>query len=228
MSGGLSIIIPVFNEEKTIEEILRRVGMVDLGAFQKEIVIVDDGSRDRTSEILKKYARDYRVIYHDINRGKGAAIKTAIPYLSGQYTIIQDADLEYDPQDLRTLLDEIERAGADAVYGSRNLGKTQKGYPHYYFGGRFLTWLFNILYGAYLTDINTGYKLFKTDILKTLSLKSDGFEFCEEVTAKLIKRGCKIVEVPISYSPRTFKEGKKISFKDGLTGIWTIVKYRFK
>lgn len=222
----LSIIIPVYNEEKTIAKILSRVAEINLGPIQKQIIIVDDGSTDKTAEILKKFGSEYLILRHPKNQGKGATIKTALSHATGEYTIIQDADLEYDPADWSKLINAIHKNAA-AIYGSRNLGKTGRGYLPYYLGGRSLTFLTNLLFGSRLTDINTGYKLFRTDFLKSLNLKSNGFEFCEEVTCKILKRGGLIKEVPISYRPRTFKEGKKISFKDGLIGIWTIIKNRF-
>ena len=223
MSKTLSIIIPVYNEEKTIAEILRRVAEVNLGPIQKQIVIVDDGSADKTAEILKKFSLECLILRHQKNQGKGAAIKTALPHLQGEYAIIQDADLEYDPADWPKLLAAMDENTA-AVYGSRNLGSAGRGYFHYYFGGRSLTLVTNLLFGSHLTDINTGYKLFQTDFLKSLNLQSNGFEFCEEVTCKILKRGGIIKEVPVSYQPRTFKEGKKITWLDGLIAIWTIVK----
>ncbi|MBI3046391.1 MAG: glycosyltransferase family 2 protein [Candidatus Harrisonbacteria bacterium] len=223
----LSIIIPVYNEKNTIAEILRRVASVNLSPIQKQIIIVDDGSTDKTPEILEKLSSEYLVLRHQKNLGKGAAIKTALPHLTGDYAIIQDADLEYDPADWPRMLTVMDENTA-AVYGSRNLGNAGRGYFHYYFGGRSLTFITNLFFGSHLTDINTGYKLFRTDFLKSLNLKSNGFEFCEEVTCKILKRGGLIKEVPVRYQPRTFKEGKKISFKDGLIGIWTILKYRFK
>lgn len=222
----LSIIIPVFNEEKTVAEIIQRVESIPLPGFQKQIIIVDDGSADKTAEILKKFGSKYLVLRHPKNSGKGAAIKTALPHLNGEYTIIQDADLEYNPNDWPKLLAAMDEKPA-AIYGSRNLGHTGRGYLPYYLGGRSLTFLTNLLFRSKLTDINTGYKFFRTDFLKSLNLQSNGFEFCEEVTCKILKRGGVIKEVPISYQPRTFQEGKKISFKDGLIGIWTIVKNRF-
>jgi len=221
----LSIIIPVFNEEKTIAEILRRVTEVSLSSIKKQIIAVDDGSTDKTAGILKKFSSECLILRHLKNLGKGAAIKTALPHLTGDYAIIQDADLEYDPADWAKLIAAMDKNTA-AVYGSRNLNTGSRGYPHYYLGGRFLTWLTNFLFKSDLTDINTGYKLFRTDFLKSLDLQSNGFEFCEEVTCKTLKRGGLIKEVPISYHPRTFQEGKKITVRDGLIGIWTIIKYR--
>lgn len=221
---ALSVIIPVFNEEKTIGQIIQKVEGVSLDNIRKEVIVVDDGSTDKTPEILKNLESKFAVLYQDRNQGKGAAIRAALPLVHGDYVIIQDADLEYDPNDWLRLLETLEKEKADAVYGSRNLGKAGRGYFFFYWGGRSLTWLVNFLFGTQLTDINTGYKLFRAEILKSLNLESNGFEFCEEVTAKLLKRKYVIKETPISYSPRTFKEGKKITSWDGLVGIWTILK----
>jgi len=227
MAKILSIIIPVYNEEKTIEKILEATEKTQLPNFKKEILIVDDGSTDGTREILKKLAAKYQVLFHKRNRGKGAAIKTALHFVKGDYVIIQDADLEYDPADWQKLIETAEQSPKAVIYGSRNLGTAGRGYLPYYLGGRLLTSLVNLLFRTRLTDINTGYKLFPTEILRTLNLQSNGFEFCEEVTCKILKRGNVIKEVPIGYRPRTFQEGKKISFWDGLIGIWTIIKNRF-
>ncbi|MDP3999752.1 MAG: glycosyltransferase family 2 protein [bacterium] len=220
----LSIIIPVFNEEQTIESILRRVEQINLDNIRKEVIVVDDGSADKTRTLLKGWESKFTVLYHERNQGKGSAIKTALSLAHGDYTIIQDADLEYDPKDWPQLLRAIEEEKVAAVYGSRNLGPAKRGYFFFYWGGRLLTRLMNFWFRSQLTDINTGYKLFRTDILKSLNLQSRGFEFCEEVTAKLLKRKYAIKEIPIGYSPRTFTEGKKITSWDGLVGIWTILK----
>jgi glycosyltransferase involved in cell wall biosynthesis len=225
----LSIIIPVFNEEKTISEILRRVEAIDLGNWEKEIIVVNDGSIDETEKIIEKSMMNKSFIYikHNQNQGKGAAIKTGLEKVTGDFVLIQDADLEYDPNDYQKLLRLVE-SGSVVVYGSRNLDKkTQRGYFFYFLGGKLITAFCNLLFGSKLTDVNTGYKIFKTQIIKDLNLQSKGFEFCEEVTAKILKRKIPIREVAISYYPRTFKEGKKIKFKDGLIAILTLLKYRF-
>jgi glycosyltransferase involved in cell wall biosynthesis len=223
----LSIIISVFNEEKTIEKIIERMENVLLKDAVKQIIIVDDCSTDNTKNILKKFEHKYLILHHGKNMGKGAAIKIALPHIKGEYAIIQDADLEYNPNDWPALLDEMKNKNIAAVYGSRNLNNKTHGYFSYYLGGKFLTFLVNLLFGGHLTDINTGYKLFRAEILKSLNLQSNGFEFCEEVTVKLLKNNFLIKEVPISYYPRTFEEGKKMSFRDGIVGIWTIIKNRF-
>jgi len=226
----LSILIPVYNEKNTILELLRRIEAVDLNnlSFKKEIIIVDDCSSDGTLDILDGLGDKYKIIYHSKNQGKGAAIKTGLNYVSGDYIIIQDADLEYDPKDYKTLLEYVLKNNAEVVYGSRNLKpENKKSSLLYYSGGVFLTFLANILYGLKLSDEPTCYKLFKTKILKNIPLKSKGFEFCPEITAKIAKRGIKIHEVPINYYPRSKKEGKKIKWSDGLKAAWTLIKYKF-
>ena len=222
----LTVIVPVYNEEKTIAKILDKIEAVSLPGWKKEIIIVNDGSTDQTGAILKKLESRYLILRHPKNLGKGAAIKTALAKTNGEYVLIQDADLEYDPADWPKILKALDEKTA-AVYGSRNLGGAGRGYFHYYFGGRFLTLLTNFLFKSNLTDVNAGYKLFWTNILKSMDLKSRGFEFCEEVTCKILKNDGVIKEVSVSYSPRTFKEGKKITARDGLIGIWTIIKNKF-
>ena len=225
----LSIIVPVFNEEKTIEKVLQTLASLTLpppaGGWDKEIIVIDDGSWDNSKKIIEKY--EVRLISHEKNFGKGAAIKTALEYAASDAIIIQDADLEYDPADWSAMLNLFESQNCDAVYGSRNLNPKRRGYPHYVLGVALLSGLTNILYGSKLTDVYTCYKLIRTDVLKNLNIKSDGFEFEAEVTAKLLLGNHKILEVPISYSPRKFNEGKKIRFKDALIGGWTILKNRF-
>jgi len=226
----LSIIIPVFNEKKTISEILNRIGQIDLAqiGFEKEIIIVDDGSTDGTTDILKKTEKKYKVIYQYKNLGKGTAIRTALKEVSGDYVIIQDADLEYDPRDYKKLLDCALKNNAKVVYGSRRMGSEKK-FSHwsYYLGGIFLNWAANIICGINITDESTCYKLFKTDFLKSIPLESKRFEFCSEVTAKVAKRGVKIYEVSIHYYPRHVEEGKKIRWKDGILALFTLIKYKF-
>jgi len=226
----LSIIIPVFNEKKTITEILRKVEKVDLSefGFEKEIIIVDDGSTDSTKDVLKNLERKYKIVYHSENKGKGTAIRTGIQYVSGDYVVIQDADLEYDPEDYKKLLDCAIKNKAKVVYGSRRLGSGGK-YSHwsYYLGGIFLNWATNVICGANISDESTCYKLFKTDFLKSIPLESKRFEFCPEVTAKIARRGVKIYEVPIHYYPRHINEGKKIKWTDGMVALWALIKYRF-
>lgn len=221
----LTVIIPIYNEKETIKALLNKVQSVN---FNKEIIIVDDGSTDGSRELIKQLKDpNIKVYFHEKNQGKGAAIRTAIRHASGDIIIIQDADLEYDPQDYYKLIEPIKKGEADVVYGSRFLGNNPLSYSRFYWGGRFLSWLTNILYSCYITDEPTCYKMFKSEVLKSLDLKCKGFEFCPEVTAKVCRRGIKILEIPISYKPRSIEQGKKIRWIDGLIAIWTILKYRF-
>ncbi|MEW6680740.1 MAG: glycosyltransferase family 2 protein [bacterium] len=223
----LSVIMPVYNEKDTIEEIVKKVEAVNLS---KEIIIIDDYSNDGTREIIEEKINQKNVIklFHPENRGKGSAIRTGIEKASGDIIIIQDADLEYSPEDYYKLTKPIMEGSASVVYGSRILQSSYKiSYLRYFLGGRFLTFLTNILYGSHITDEPTCYKVFKAEVIKSINLKCKRFEFCPEVTAKVLKKGYKILEFPISYSPRKMEEGKKINWKDGLQAIWTLVKYRF-
>jgi len=226
----ISIIIPVYNEKKTILEILKKIENIDLKdlGFEKEIIIVDDGSTDGTREILKKLINKYNIIFHSKNKGKGSAIKSGLKKVTGDYVIIQDADLEYDPQDYRVLLECAINNQAQVVYGSRTLNKKNK-YSHfiYYLGGKLLSFLTSFLYKTKITDEATGYKLFKAELLKNISLEGEGFDFCPEVTAKILKQKIKIFEVPINYYPRKKKEGKKIRLSDGIRAAFLLIKLRF-
>jgi glycosyltransferase involved in cell wall biosynthesis len=224
----LSIIVPVYNEEKTILEILKKIDAVDFNGVEKEIIIVDDGSIDGTRAILKNLTGAHKIFYHERNLGKGLAIRTGLKHVIGDYIIIQDADLEYDPRDYQKLLGCAKNSKGGVVYGTRYPGSEDK-YSHvfFYLGGRFLTWLTNFLYGAGITDEATCYKLFKKEIICDIDLKCQGFDFCPEITAKILKRGIKIYEVPINYHPRDKKQGKKIKLKDGLYAIWILIKYKF-
>jgi len=222
----VSIVIPVYNESSTIGKILDHVKAVDL---QKEIIVVDDCSTDGTREWLKNLTDpEVKVLFHEVNRGKGAALRTGFSFAGGDVTIVQDADLEYDPQEIPVLLKPIADGKADAVFGSRFLSG-----PHrvllfwHYVGNKVLTTFSNMMTNLNLTDMETCYKAVKTDILKQLRLKSDRFGFEPEITAKLAKRGCRIYEVPISYSGRDYSEGKKISWRDGLAAVVHIIRYRF-
>ena len=222
----LSVIIPVYNEAATIAEIIRRVEAVQL---PKELIIVDDGSTDGTRELLREIPPDVgTVLFHERNVGKGAAIRTALEHVTGEIVIIQDADLEYDPNDYPALVRPIVEGTAQVVYGSRVL-RPDNPYSHlrFYLGGRLLSVIANLLYGIRITDEPTCYKLFRRELLKGLNLQCRGFEFCPEVTAKVARRGIPIHEVPIRYAPRTIDEGKKVSWKNGLYAIWILVKYRF-
>ena len=228
----LSIIIPVFNEKNTIEKIIHKVNEIDF--IKKEIVIVDDGSNDGTKDILRNRisTKVNKVIYHEINLGKGAAIRTGRKYITGKYTIIQDADLEYDPKDYKKLLEPFKNESVNVVYGSRVLGK-KRYYNNNFsstvrvFFNHMLTILSNLLNNQNLSDAHTCYKVFRTNIFKSIELKENGFSFCPEVTTKLSRLDEKIVEVEINYTGRTYSEGKKIKFLDGIFAIITLFKYRF-
>jgi glycosyltransferase involved in cell wall biosynthesis len=220
----LSILIPVYNEESTIAELLRRVRQVDV---PKEVIVVDDGSSDGTARVLDA-ASDVTVVRHPRNRGKGAAVLTALAHATGEVCITQDADLEYDPRDIPALYDRYVRGGVDAVFGSRNLrGHHRHSSPFFYWGGRLVSLLTSLLYGTWITDEPTGYKLVRTDLLRSLGLRSSGFDLCPEMTARILRRGGKIVELPIRYEPRGWAEGKKITARDGLVAIWVLVRERF-
>lgn len=230
----LSIIIPSYNEGRTIEQILRRIISVKLiNNISKEFIVVDDGSVDNTQEEVNKIINEYpdeeiKYFKHPVNKGKGAAIRTAIPHVTGDYTIIQDGDLEYNPEDFNNLLPVMLSGEYSVVYGSRFLHNQNKHfYRIFYYGVRGISIVASILYGQKLTDEPTCYKMFCSDLLKSVNLKCTGFEFCPEVTAKVSRMGYKIKEVPISYFPRSFKDGKKIKWTDGVEAIWILVKYRF-
>jgi glycosyltransferase involved in cell wall biosynthesis len=224
----LSVIIPVFNERQTIEEVIQRVREIDVG-MEKEIIIVDDGSLDGTQEILKNLDfPDTKAFFHTNNQGKGAALHTGFANALGDIVLIQDADLEYDPAEYPTLLKPILDGRADVVYGSRFLGG-----PHrvlffwHYVGNKFLTTLSNMLSNLNLSDMETCYKVIKKDVLDQLTLKSKRFGFEPEITIKLAKLKAKIYEVPISYSGRDYSEGKKIGWKDGIAAIYHIMRFKF-
>ncbi len=224
----LSIIVPVFNEEKTILPLLEKVRKVKLMGFQKQIIVVDDGSGDGTAALLQKVSK--RVILflrHEKNKGKGAAIRTAIPHTTGDFVIIQDADLEYDPGDYEKLLMPLLDGSSDVVYGSRFLGPHRAFLFWHFIGNKFLSLVTNVLYNTILTDMETCYKVFKGDVIRGLKLRSNRFEFEPEVTAKILKKGYKLYEIPISYHGRGFEEGKKITWRDGITALAALVRYRF-
>ncbi len=222
----ISVVIPVFNERDTVGEILSRVARV-LEGRDTEVIVVDDGSVDGTREVLREKS-GIRLIEHDANQGKGAALRTGFAAVTGDVVIVQDADLEYDPRDYAKLLEPIEDGRADVVFGSRFLGG-----PHrvlffwHYLANKSLTWLSNVFTNLNLSDMETGYKVFRRPVLEKIRIRSDRFNFEPEITAKVAKMRCRVYEVPISYSGRTYEEGKKIGARDGLSALWTIIKFRF-
>ena len=248
----LSVVMPVYNEYKTIREIIEKVMRIDI---EKEIIMIDDCSTDGTRGILKEVdsrqstvdgkdnikkeptvdcgpwtvdsKNQIKVIFHEKNMGKGAAIRTGFEQVTGDIVVIQDADMEYDPQDFLSLITPILEGRADVVYGSRFLKLKHITLFWHYLANKSLNFFTNLLYGVHLTDMETCYKMFRSGILKEISLRSDRFNFEPEITAKIIKKGYKIFEVPISYNSRDYSEGKKIGWKDAVSAFWTLIKYRF-
>jgi len=219
--------MPVYNEVKTLLEILKKVQSVPV---EKELIIVSDYSTDGTRDLLKEYQKNnpanVKVYYFDQNRGKGAALRCGIHYAEGDFVIVQDADLEYDPQDYQTLIREVEDNDAGVVYGSRFLGAHKNFSRAHYLGNKILTNIFNLFYRTKLTDMETCYKMWRRDIIQNIKLRSNRFDIEPEVSAKVVKQGIKIKEVPITYEAREFDEGKKISWKDGFAAVTAILKYR--
>ena len=255
MEPTLSIVIPIYNEVASLRKLLQQVVSVEIG-MKKELLLVDDFSTDGTRDILREIEDiknssseiysylemtemqidadvenvdeiSIKVFYHDVNKGKGATLRTGFQHITGEITLIQDADLEYDPQDYPKLLKPILDGEADVVYGSRFMKGKQAGLLRSYLANQFLTTLANVVNGTKLTDMETCYKVMRTSILKEISLYSDRFGFEPEITAKLAKRKCKIVEVPISYHGRDYHEGKTVSWKDGIAAIFHILRFRF-
>lgn len=234
----LSIIVPVFNEEKTIEEIIHRIKEVRIANFTKEIIVVNDGSTDSTASTISKIKfkmPDIKIIMHEKNSGKGSAVRTGLKNATGDYVLIQDADLEYNPNDIEKLLEPIDdKKNHQAVYGTRlkrlpNFSKDERTFRFFthYLGNKILSFITSILYGQWVTDMETCYKLFPRDALKGIQLKSRGFDFEPEITAKLLKRKYKIIEIPISTNPRSYNEGKKLNtIRDGIIALWTLIKFR--
>ena len=223
----LSVIVPVYDERNTVVEIVRRMRAVDI-PLEREFVLVDDGSTDGTREVLRQLADStVRVVYHEKNQGKGAAIRTGLEQVTGDLVLVQDADLEYDPEDWPKLLAPVLRGKAQVVYGSRFTGERRNMLFLHWIGNRFLSLVTNVLYNTTLSDMETCYKLFDRRVLAGITLRASRFDFEPEVTAKVLRRGIRIYEVPISYAGREFHEGKKITWRDGVVALWTLVKYRF-
>jgi dolichol-phosphate mannosyltransferase len=223
-NGRVSVIVPIYNEAAHVEELLRAI---EASPAKKEIILVDDGSTDGTREKLQSipFLNDVTIVFHERNYGKGAAIRTALAYARGEYVLIQDSDLEYDPQDYPALLRPLEEGRANVVYGVRP-DRPERG-MRFFLGAKLLTHLTNFLYGAGIHDEATCYKVFRRSVLSRIRLECHRFEFCPEVTAKLCRMGERIAEVPISYVPRSATEGKKIRHSDGWLAIWTLIRYRF-
>jgi glycosyltransferase involved in cell wall biosynthesis len=223
----VSVIIPVFNEEDTIVEILSRVQQQEIAS---EILVIDDGSQDGTREKLAGLNNEdqLHVILHDRNLGKGAALRTGFQNATGDIILIQDADLEYDPRDYPALLQPIHEGLADVVYGSRFLGGPRRTVMFWHMvANKLLTFMTNLLYNTILSDMETGYKVFKREILDGISIRANSFDFEPEFTAKILKKKVRVFEVPISFNPRDYDEGKKIGLRDAFQAVWTLFKYRF-
>jgi glycosyltransferase involved in cell wall biosynthesis len=223
----ISFLIPVYNEAATIAELLERVSALPLDT---ELIVIDDGSTDGTGAILDRVTSaraDIRVV-RQVNRGKGAAVRAGIPHITGEITVIQDADLEYDPAEVPALIEPIQNGHADVVYGSRlSGGKPQRAYLFWHLvGNRVLSLVTGLLYNTTLSDMETGYKAFRTDVLRSLDLREDGFSIEPEITAKLCKLRLRIYEIPISYYGRTYDEGKKITWRDGIKALWVLFRIR--
>ncbi len=223
----VSVIIPVYDEVNTIEEILHRVEATKLAS---EIIVVDDGSTDGTREKLTSLQEDghLRIFLHDRNLGKGAAIRTGIQEATGEVILIQDADLEYDPRDYPMLIQPIEEGIADVVYGSRFLGGPRRTAMYWHMvANKMLTFMTNLLYNTILSDMETGYKVFKREVVEGMKIRANKFDFEPEFTAKILKRKVRVYEVPISFNPRDYEEGKKIGINDAFQAVWALIKYRF-
>lgn len=223
----LSVIVPVFNERNTVVEIMRRMRAVDL-PIEREIIVVDDGSSDGTQQVLNQLGDStVKIVQHRANRGKGAAIRTGLGHVTGDLVLIQDADLEYDPEDWPKLLAPVFSGKATVVYGSRFTGERRNMLYLHWVGNRALSFVTNVLYNTTLSDMETCYKLFDRRVLDGITIKSDRFDFEPEITAKVLRKKVRIYEVPISYTGREFEEGKKITWRDGFAALYALVKFRF-
>ena len=223
----LSIIIPVYNEEGTIDEVLRRVFVVNLKDWKKQVIVVDDGSTDKTPDHLATWKKTCTVILLPENQGKGAAVVRGLREARGDIILLQDADLEYNPTDYPKLLEQFADPRVTVVYGSRFLGSHLSTMYLYAMGNKFVTWITNVLYNTNITDMETGYKVFRRSVLDAITISAKRFDFEPEFTAKILKSGHQIYEVPISYFGRKFSEGKKLTWRDGVVALWTLIKWRF-
>ena len=223
----LSIIIPVYNEENTIEEILGKVYDIKLDGWDKEIIVIDDGSTDKTHKSLKKWEKKVDVIYKKKNEGKGSAVSIGFGKVTGDIILVQDADLEYSPSDYPVLLAPFENEQVDVVYGSRFLGSHLSTMFVYAQGNKFVTFMTNILFNTNITDMETGFKVMRKKVIEHMVIHAKRFDMEPEITVKILKQGYQIYEVPISYFGRKFDEGKKLTWKDGIVALWTLIKYRF-
>lgn len=225
----VTFLIPVYNEADTIGEVIERVTALP---FDNELIVVDDGSTDGTTEILDQLAQERSdvQVFHQRNRGKGAALRTGIPYITGDITVIQDADLEYDPAEVPALIEPIQLGRADVVYGSRlSGGRPQRAYLFWHrVGNRFLSLVTGVLYNTTLTDMETGYKAFRSDVLRSLDLQENDFAIEPEITAKVCRQRLRIYELPIAYYGRTYSEGKKITWRDGFKALWVLIRLRVR
>jgi glycosyltransferase involved in cell wall biosynthesis len=226
----LSVVVPVFNERNTLVEVLRRMRAVELpDGIEREIIVVDDGSTDGTRDVLRQLGDStVRIVLHEKNQGKGAALRTAFGHATGEYILVQDADLEYDPEDWPKLLNPVLRGRARVVYGSRFTGERRNMLLLHWIGNRFLSMTTNVLFNTTLSDMETCYKLIDRELIEEMKLQSNRFDIEAEMSAKILKRGIRIYEVPVSYSGREFDEGKKITWRDGFAALYTLIKYRFR
>jgi len=226
----LSIIMPVYNEIDTLKEIIKEVMQLNIKGVEKELIIVDDGSTDGSREILRNMKlknKEWKIFYHEKNMGKGAAVSTGIKNSSGNIIVIQDADLEYNPKEIQKLIEPIIKGHVKVVYGSRFLRQHNPQYRVYYLGNIILSWITTLIFFTRVTDMETGYKVFRREVIKHIKLRARGFDLEPEITAKILKQGYKIKELPISFRPRKYEEGKKITWKDGLMAMFYLIKYRF-